>query len=236
MTETNQTKVLIADDLRSSRLNIQNLLRHWGYDPVPCEDGLAAREALAAPDGPRIAILDWVMPGMTGPEVCKWIAEELGSFVYTILLTGKSEQGDLIEGLTAGAHTFITKPARPAELQTWIRVGLRMVDYEKELARKSDDLGDYAGQVEALAGLGSGLGTEIRLATDNLLDHLRALDRCWSQAQVHAGDLRPETPGTELHEEGQRHLDALHRGLDRLLLVAGKLETFKHTTGHPAEP
>lgn len=249
MTESPRIKVLIAEDLRSSRINIQNLLRHWGYDPVPCEDGLAARQALSEPDGPRVAILDWVMPGMTGPEVCKWIVEELGSFVYTILLTSKSEQGDLIEGLTAGAHAFITKPARPAELQTWIRVGLRMVDYEQELARKNRELGEYArekealaeklalqlaeaGQCDALAGLGSGLGTEIRRTTGLLLDDLAALDRCWAQMQVDAPPAVVPYPG--LHDDGQRSLDALRRGLERLLAVAGNLESFRHSATPPS--
>ncbi len=108
-----KAKVLIAEDLRSSRLIIERLLSKWGYDPVACENGLEARDALAKPDGPRIAILDWIMPEMTGPEVCGWIAREMDAFVYTIILTSKAEREDLIEGLTAGAHAFITKPAPP---------------------------------------------------------------------------------------------------------------------------
>lgn len=242
MASTNTIKILIADDLRSSRLNIENLLRHWGYEPVACEDGLAARNALTAPNGPRIAILDWVMPGMSGPELCQWIDRELGSLVYTILLTSKSEQGDLIEGLGAGAHAYITKPARPAELQSWIRVGLRMLNYERELARKSEALHAYAREKEALAetlahrlaekspgdalsGLGIGLGTEIRRTSGLLLERVRGLDLCWDQAQVAAGSHQP-SPYPNLRDDAQQHLTALHQGLNHLKALAEYLETF----------
>lgn len=237
-----QTRILIADDLRSSRMNIQNLLKHWGYDPVPCEDGIAARNALAAPDGPRIAILDWVMPGMTGPEVCKWISDEFGTFVYTILLTSKGEQRDLVEGLKAGAHAYITKPARPAELESWIRVGLRMLDYEHYRSGKSEALDRHAremeslaqelalqlaetGKCDALAGMGAGLGTEIRLTTQNLLDDVQALkqDAQDDSFQLSTQDL-------------QLFLTDLGRGLGRLQALAMQLENFNRQRKRTVEP
>lgn len=245
MTHTPKTRILIADDLRSSRMNIQNLLRHWGYDPVPCEDGIAARDALAAPDGPRIAILDWVMPGMTGPEVCKWIVDEFGTFVYTILLTSKGEQRDLVEGLTSGAHAYITKPARPAELESWIRVGLRMLDYEKELSGKSEALGRHAremesvaqelalqlaetGKCDALAGMGAGLGTEIRLTTQNILDDVQTLKQA---AQAHAEEFFQLST-----QDFQMFLADLSRGLGRLQDLARQLENFNRQQKRGVEP
>lgn len=242
MTKPPQTRILIADDLRSSRMNIQNLLRHWGYDPVPCEDGIAARDALAAPDGPRIAILDWVMPGMTGPEVCKWIAEEFDAFVYTILLTSKGEQRDLVEGLTSGAHTYITKPARPAELESWIRVGLRMLDHEKDRFGKSEAMDRHAremeslaeelalqlaetGKCDALAGMGAGLGTEIRLTAQNILDDVHEL----TQAAREESFLFSA-------EDLQLFLNDLGCGLGRLQALAVQLENFNRQRKRTVEP
>lgn len=247
MSGASHTKVLIADDLRSSRLNIQKLLEHWGYEPVPCEDGLAARDALATPGGPRIAILDWVMPGMTGPEVCKWIAEELGTFVYTIFLTSKSDQQDLVAGLTAGAQAYLTKPARPAELETWIRVGLRMVSYEQRLAEQNERLRDYGQRMESLAEerarqlahasrmatlgtMSASIAHEINNSTAMLSGNVQTLEKFWPVVRE-ALATRAGTPGADdrldfILEETAAVLAGMRGGVGRISKIVRSLRTF----------
>jgi len=240
-----RTKILIADDLRSSRMNIQKLLEHWGYAPVPCEDGLAAKAALEAPDGPRVAILDWVMPGMTGPEVCQWIADHMDVFVYTILLTSKAEQGDMVAGLTAGAQAYLTKPARPAELETWIRVGLRMVAYEQRLAAQNGLLREYAQRMEYLAEerarqlahagrmatlgtMSAGIAHEINNSIALLSGNVQTLERFWPVARSAITGAEPVDAErlTFVMEETEKVLAGMRAGVGRVVRIVRGLRTF----------
>jgi len=242
-----KTKVLIAEDLRTSRMVISRLLDRWGFEPVPCEDGLAAQAALAMPDGPRIAILDWMMPLRTGPEVCAWIAGELDTFVYTILLTSKTERGAMLEGLTAGAHAYISKPADPVELKTWIEVGLRIVAYEGELAAKGAALQRYATQMEALAEerarqlvhadrmatlgtMSAGIAHEINNSATLLSGNVQTLEKFWpvvlealesgtppEKGDGRLGFIREEIPGV---------LSGMRSGVVRISKIVNGLRTY----------
>ena len=96
-------RILIADDSIVSRHLLDATLRKWGYEVVVACDGVEAWNALQGENAPRIAILDWVMPGLTGPEVCKRVREHSrdseGAYTYLLLLSSKSQREDLIEGL-----------------------------------------------------------------------------------------------------------------------------------------
>lgn len=97
-------KVLIAEDDPVSRRVLQATLVKWGYDAVTCSDGVAAWEALQKKDAPQLAILDWMMPGLDGVEVCRKVrAMSDPRFTYIILLTAKGRTEDVVEGLGAGA-------------------------------------------------------------------------------------------------------------------------------------
>ena len=244
-----KTKILIAEDLRSSRLVVERLLQKWGYEPIPCEDGAAAQRALAQPDGPRIAILDWVMPEMSGPEVCQWIVNELKVFVYTILLTSKTEQEDLIEGLTQGAHAFITKPAKPAELETYIRVGERIVEYETVLAQKNLELERYAVQMEDLAEerarqlvhadrmvtlgvMSAGIAHEINNSTTMLSGNVQTLERFWPVVQESLAAGATEGGSDDrlpfILEEVPNILAGMRSGVSRVTKIVKGLKTYAH--------
>lgn len=103
--------ILIADDDAVSRVTLKGTLTKWGHrvDAVP--DGLAAWEALQRHDAPDLAILDWVMPGLEGPEVCR-LAKALPRAVptYAILLTGNDRPDQVVAGLESGADGYVTKP------------------------------------------------------------------------------------------------------------------------------
>jgi signal transduction histidine kinase len=113
---------------------LEETLRGFGFEVTSCADGITARNWLQGDDGPEIAILDWMMPGMDGPEVCRALRKpDEPRSNYIILLTGKRRKEDLIEGLQAGADDYITKPFDPEELRARVRVGQRMVDLQRKL-------------------------------------------------------------------------------------------------------
>src|SRR5580658_10345992 len=140
-------RILIADDSIVSRHLLDATLRKWGYEVVVACDGLEAWNALQAADAPQLAILDWVMPGLTGPEVCRRVREHTKgqeSYTYILLLTSKSLKEDLIEGLEAGADDYLTKPFDQHELKVRLRAGTRIISLEHQLVAAKEELRDQA--------------------------------------------------------------------------------------------
>jgi two-component system cell cycle response regulator len=140
-------RILIADDSIVSRHLLDATLRKWGYEVVVACDGVEAWNALQAAEGPLVAILDWVMPGLTGPEVCRRVRErekEKDTYTYLLLLTSKSLKEDLIEGMESGADDYITKPFDQHELKVRLRAGTRIIDLQRELVAAKDALREQA--------------------------------------------------------------------------------------------
>ena len=102
------------------------ILEKWSYEPVVVSDGAAAWEILAGPDPPRLAILDWVMPGLSGIEVCERLRGK-SPYIYTIFLTAKSTRDDLVIAMEAGADDYLTKPFDQNELLLRLRAGQRII-------------------------------------------------------------------------------------------------------------
>lgn len=138
-------RILIADDSIVSRHLLNATLRKWGYDVVVASDGNEAWNALQEPNAPALAILDWVMPGMTGPEVCKLVRQRAKEpYTYILLLTSKSLREDLIEGMEAGADDYITKPFDQHELQVRLRAGTRILELQAQLVTAREALREQA--------------------------------------------------------------------------------------------
>jgi diguanylate cyclase (GGDEF)-like protein len=138
-------KILIADDSIVSRHLLEATLRKWGYEVLVACDGPEALQILEREDAPALIILDWMMPGMTGLEVCRKIRQR-GSepYTYILLLTSKSQKEDLIEGMDAGADDYITKPFDQSELQVRLRAGTRLVDLQAQLLSAREALREQA--------------------------------------------------------------------------------------------
>ena len=129
-------KILIADDEPVSRRMLQGLLVKWGYDVISAEDGNAAWEKLKAPDGPRMALLDWMMPGLNGVDICREMRRYRPEpYTYLLLLTANDAKESVVEGLESGADDYLTKPFHPQELKARIRVGLRLLELEDSLVQ-----------------------------------------------------------------------------------------------------
>ncbi|MGH9718733.1 MAG: GGDEF domain-containing response regulator [Bryobacteraceae bacterium] len=142
-------KILIAEDDAISRRLLETVLVKWGYEVVVVKDGQQAWEALQTEDAPRLAILDWMMPGIDGTEVCKKVRERTTApntapYVYILLLTARSQREDLVQGMEAGADDYITKPFDANELKVRLRAGRRIIDLQAQLLDAQEALRDQA--------------------------------------------------------------------------------------------
>jgi sigma-B regulation protein RsbU (phosphoserine phosphatase) len=147
-------KILIAEDDLVSRRMLEVTLIKLGYEVVVTCDGEAALQVLGGADAPKLAILDWMMPGMDGVEVCKKLrSEPTVRPTYIIMLTAKTSKESLVAGLDGGADDFIGKPFDREELRARLQVGRRIVELQGKLAERVLELEQALAQVQQLQGL-----------------------------------------------------------------------------------
>lgn len=147
-------RILIADDDPISRRILGAMLAKGGHEVVEAADGARALEALGAPDAPRLAIVDWMMPVMDGLETCRRVrALKLERQPYLIMLTSRGETCDIIAGLQAGANDYLAKPYDPGELRARVEVGRRVTAIEDQLAERVRELSDAIEQIKTLRGI-----------------------------------------------------------------------------------
>ena len=134
---TSGTNVLVVDDSKLQRRILSALLKRGGHSVTEADSGIAALELLQNQTF-NFVLSDWMMPGMTGPELCRSLrAGGHENYCYFILLTSKSEKGEIAQGLDAGADDFLTKPVNADELRARITAGQRILDMQSELQRKN---------------------------------------------------------------------------------------------------
>jgi DNA-binding response OmpR family regulator len=148
-------RVLIAEDDPVSRELLDATLQGWGYETVVCADGLDAVRRLEERDPPGVAILDWMMPGMDAPDICRRVRQrpDTAPAVYLILLTSKTDSDSLVAGLEAGADEFMSKPFDPSALRARTRVGFRIVELQQALTLRVTELEAALSRVRQLQGL-----------------------------------------------------------------------------------
>ena len=138
-------RVLIADDSLLSRRLLEETLRGWGYDVQVAQDGVEAWKILSGDDPPTLAVLDWMMPGHTGPELCRLVRQRAAEpYTYILLLTSRNEKDDVVEGMDSGADDYITKPFDKHELKVRLRAGTRIVDLQEQLVAAREALRQQA--------------------------------------------------------------------------------------------
>jgi DNA-binding response OmpR family regulator len=124
---------------------LRSMLTKWGYQAVVARDGLEAWQILQSPDAPQLAILDWMMPGIDGVEVCRRVRMAAREpYIYLLLLTARTDSQDLVEGMDAGADDYLTKPFNAQELRVRLRAGNRILDLQEELVLAREALRDQA--------------------------------------------------------------------------------------------
>ena len=181
-------RILIADDDDVSRLELASLLARHGHEVTAVADGPPAWDVLRGEDPPRLAVLDWLMDGMDGVDVCRRVRERPDlRDLYLILLTSRGDREHILEGLRAGADDYVTKPFDGDELLTRVRVGARIVELRSELASKSHDLEGALTQVRQLQGL---------LPVCSYCNSVRDGGNDWRRVEDHA---RPHPDATPSH-------------------------------------
>jgi len=132
-----QLRVLVAEDEPFSRELLIAVLKKWGYSVVVARDGQEAWDHLGGPDAPPLALLDWMMPAISGVELCRRVrGDSTRPYAYLIMLTANDSTADLVEALDAGADDFIAKPFKAEELRVRLRAGERIVNLQRELRHR----------------------------------------------------------------------------------------------------
>ncbi len=144
-----KVKVVVAEDDAISREVVCTLLRNWGFDLLVASEGREAMEILRAQTGPVLAVLDWMMPGMDGLEICRRL-RAADKLVYILLLTARSAKEQVVEGLQAGADDYLIKPFNKEELHARLKVGLRVLLLQATLAARVDELEETLQENRAL--------------------------------------------------------------------------------------
>jgi DNA-binding response OmpR family regulator len=147
-------KVLVAEDNLTSRRMMEAILVRWGYEVVSVANGKEAWDILQAPDAPKIALLDWMMPELHGVEVCRRVRDlNQSEPTHIIILTARGMKNDVVKGLEAGANDFVPKPFDSEELRARIQVGKRLVELQSALADRIRELQEALSHVKTLQGL-----------------------------------------------------------------------------------
>ena len=128
------------------------MVKAWGYETVVVSDGNAAWEVLQEQNAPRLAVLDWMMPGLDGPDLCRLLRKRGGPYVYVLLLTSRDGKEDVVLGLEAGADDYVTKPFSPLELRHRLNAGRRIVELQEQVEAQNQEIRKLA-RNDALTGL-----------------------------------------------------------------------------------
>ncbi len=146
-------KILLADDDSVSLRMMERMLQKCGYEVITVQNGLQAAQELSKKDGPRPALIDWMMPGLDGLDLCREVrSRQDGACTLRGLLTARESQEDIVEGLKAGADNYLTKPCHPLELQARLHSGRRILELKDKLVEAREEM-RYKATHDALTSL-----------------------------------------------------------------------------------
>ncbi len=209
-------RILIAEDDPTSRRLLQVTLEKWGFGVEVCCDGHEAWRALQCDDAPQLAILDWMMPGIDGLEICRRLrALPRQRVCYAILLTAKDQKQDLAEGLGSGADDYMIKPFDPRELRARLQVGIRLLSLQQALTGRVSELEEALAQVKLLQGL---------LPICSYCKNIRDDNNYWQQIESYVA----------AHSEAQFSHSICPACYERV--VKPELESFQQLLREPLKP
>jgi DNA-binding response OmpR family regulator len=147
-------KILLAEDDLDSLEMLRLTVASWGFKPVTARDGVEAWYALQRDNDIGLVVVDWMMPRLSGLELCRQIRSERTRLsTYVVVLTGLPQESDLVGGLEAGADDYVIKPFRPAELRARLQVGVRVLALQNSLGDRVKDLETALARVKRLEGM-----------------------------------------------------------------------------------
>lgn len=168
-------RIMVAEDNPETQILLKSNLEKWGYDVTVAGDGESAWNKLQAQNAPPLVLMDWMMPGMDGLEVCRRVRGKLQDKVfYIILLTAKSDQEDIIAGLQSGADDFLSKPFNMRELQARIKAGERVLNFQLDQVNRVDKLHQQLMLVKELEGF---------LSICAYCKKIHAQEECWESVE-----------------------------------------------------
>ena len=168
-------QVLIAEDDRVTGEILARTLQRLGHETSVVTDGAQAWNTLSTARSPTLAILDWMMPEMDGPDVCRRIRQERPEAnMYLLLVTARETRSDVVAGLDAGADDYIIKPFDPEELRARVAVGVRVLALQQKLAERVSELQTALSNVKQLRGL---------LPICSYCKRIRGDDQYWQQVE-----------------------------------------------------
>ncbi|MCF7982770.1 MAG: SpoIIE family protein phosphatase [Thiohalocapsa sp.] len=233
---TQTLQVLVIDDAPDVRIYVRALLRKWGYEAVLASNGAEGLERMRQ-GGIRLVICDWMMDGMSGPEVCAAIRrEDFGHYVYVMLLTGRTEDTDLVYGLDSGADDFVGKPFDAQVLRARLQVGVRILGLEETLAEQNRRLQEHHDELDrAYTQIQNDLAAAARIQRESLPvsdDSIAPLCAGWLflPAAKISGDSFHFFPVSQ-EEVGFYHLDVSGHGIPAALLSTSLSRSLVPHTG-----
>lgn len=228
------------------------MAEEWHFSPVMAEDGEAAWEILKADGAPRLLLIDWEMPRLSGLELCKRIrASDSNDPPFIIMLTSRSNSEDIAAGLGSGANDYIGKPFDETELQARLAVGKRTLELQRQLKLASQKL-LHSEKMASIGSLAGGLAHEInnplafmQMNIDALYnysrEYQRLIDRCEQEAQDGPIDVerikahKSEIDFDDLCEDSEQLVKETLGGLGRVKDIVQALQSFAHTDSGEAE-
>lgn len=236
-------KICLADDDSTNRIMLRMILEKWGYQTVVCSDGAEAFDALSAPDGPRLALLDWMMPAMDGIQTCRRLREEFPKRnYYLILVSARAEDTDVLAALRSGADDFVSKPFSPIVLQARIEVGIRTLEMQKTIsdyANQMQQLADsraaqlvHADRMASLGLLSASVAHEINNPASFLAVNVQTLADLWPSVSACMSNQATELQrrkGASLVQEMPSILSEMQDGLSRIRQITSELRSFSRT-------
>lgn len=241
-------KILVAEDDIISRTLLEGMLNNWGYVVIVTEDGNQAWDAIQK-ENPDIVILDWMMPGLDGIDLCRNIrnAENL-HYIYIIMLSAKGTDEDVLAGFSAGADNYMVKPFDSGILRSRIAVGSRVIEYDRELTKKNKQLRQHSSKMEKLAQersrqlvhaermatvglLSAGIAHEINNPTAFISGNIQTLEKFWKDVapMLQAGSDDGKSLSGKIEfilEEMPNTIDGIRGGVKRISKIVNGLKAF----------